>query len=87
MGASHRLDRPQRIGADGSIANDRSGRQIDRYPAGHIIVDAKLIDRPVETATAINKVIAAAAVKYLRLRQEGCCCPAVYRRTANHERS
>ena len=69
MGAAHRLDRPQRIGADGGIANHRPGRQIDRYSAGHIIVDAKLIERTVEAATTVDEVVAAAALKYFDSRE------------------
>ena len=69
MSTAHSLDRTQRIGADGGIANHRPRRQIDRYSAGHIIVGAELIGRTVESATAIDEVIAAAALKNLDTRE------------------
>ena len=61
--AAHRLDRDQRIGANRGVANHGAGRHVDVDAGGR--PDIAVIDRLVEAAAAIERVIAGAAVEYL----------------------
>ena len=61
IGAADRLDRNQRIGSDRGVAHHRAGRHVDADAGDGPGIG--VIDRLVEAAAAIERVIAGAAIK------------------------
>jgi hypothetical protein len=65
IGGTHRLDRTQRVGADRSITDHRAGRHVDGYSAGDVVVGAEPVRHTVETPTAVDEIVSAAALEHL----------------------
>ena len=78
------LDRCQSIGPDRRIAGDSTGgkRNVDACRCGAIAA----VDRPVKTITAIDCVIAAAALEILGRASRGWHSPQAHRQNPSHGR-